>query len=498
MKLTADVIYGFTNSLLASRFDSPKSTPEFHLELWNLMCSTTSKVAVAAPRGHAKSTAVTHSYTLANICFRLKQHIMIVSDTEGQAVDFLRDIKAELIENEALIELFDIKKLAKDRDAEAIVEFNDGHRIRIVAKGSEQKVRGIKWRNKRPDLIICDDLENDEIVMNEDRRDKFRKWFYNALIPCGSQDCLIRVVGTILHLDSLLERIMPPLNSDKTVTRGLGQYGSGQMDSSWESARFKAHDEEYTQILWPSQHSKERLKAVRQSYVDQGFPEGYSQEYLNYPIDESTAYFRKRDFLPLSETDQPEEYYVSADLAISERKQRAYTVFCVASMTSKNKLRFKEVIRFRGDTLEIIEELFRLQNIYKPECFFIEQENIARTLGPVLNKEMQERNIYLTIEKMQATQDKIKRARALQARMRAGMVEFDTEADWYPQFQQELLQFPRGAYMDQVDSAAWIALGLDKITIAPTKAQVEFDMWEMEQEESYSDYDYGRNYITGY
>lgn len=498
MKLTADVIYGFTNSLLASRFDSPKSTPEFHLELWKLMCSNTRKVAVAAPRGHAKSTAVTHSYVLANICFRLRQHIMIVSDTEGQAVDFLRDIKAEFQENESLIQLFDIKRLAKDKESEAIVEFNDGHRVRIVAKGSEQKVRGIKWRNKRPDLIVCDDLENDEIVMNEERRNKFRKWFYNALLPCGSQDCIIRVVGTILHLDSLLERIMPALNNPETITRGLGQYGKGQMDSSWESARFKAHDEQYQLILWESQHSVERLKEIRQSYVDQGFPEGYSQEYLNYPIDEATAYFRKRDFLPLSNDGAPEEFYVSADLAISERKQRAFTVFCVASMTAKGKLRYREVIRFRGDTLEIIEELFRLQNIYRPECFFIEQENIARTLGPVLNKEMQERNIYLTIEKMQATQDKIRRARALQARMRAGMVEFDTEADWYPEFQQELLQFPRGAFMDQVDAAAWIPLGLDKITIVPTKSELDFELWEREQEESYDDYEYGRNYITGY
>lgn len=63
---------------------------------------------------------------------------------------------------------------------------------------------------------------------------------------------------------------------------------------------------------------------------------------------------------------------------------------------------------------------------------------------------------------MTASQDKVKRARALQARMRAGMVEFDEEADWYPEMLQELLHFPRGKYMDQVDALAWIALGLIK------------------------------------
>jgi len=51
MELTADVIYGFTTSLLLSRFDNPKKTPTFHRELWELVCRPESKVAIAAPRG---------------------------------------------------------------------------------------------------------------------------------------------------------------------------------------------------------------------------------------------------------------------------------------------------------------------------------------------------------------------------------------------------------------------------------------------------------------
>lgn len=496
-RLTSDLIYGFTNSLLISRFDAPKPTPDFHLDLWELMCDPHPKVAVAAPRGHAKSTAVTHSYVLANVCFRIKKHVLIVSDTEGQAVDFLRDIKAEFLENEALINLFEIKRLVKDRESEIVVEFEDGEKFRIIVKGSEQKVRGIKWRNMRPDLIVGDDLENDEIVMNEDRRYKFMRWFYGALLPCGGDDTHIRIVGTILHLDSLLENLMPISTDPKTITKELVQY-STDLSRPWKSIRFRAHNEDFSQILWAEKFSKERLQLIRQDYVERGFPEGYSQEYLNYPLDEANAYFRQKDFLPLDESGDPEEFYVSADLAISEKKARAFTVFCVASTTRRGKLRFREVVRFRGDSLEIIDELFRLQNIYKPECFFIEQENIARALGPVLDKEMTERNTYLNIEKMQATQDKIKRARALQARMRAGMVEFDMEAAWFPEFQQELLQFPRGKYMDQVDSAAWIALGLEKIHDAPTKRELFDELYEQEIEDSYDLIDFGRNSVTGY
>jgi len=494
IKLTSELLLGFTNSLLAQSFDGAVRTPEFHLELWDLMCSEEKNVAVAAPRGHAKSTAVTHCYTLANLCFRIKDHIMIVSDTESQAVNFLGDIKLELTENEDLIQLFGVKGFKKDRETEVVVLFEDGYQVRIIAKGSEQKLRGIKWRGKRPNLIIGDDLENDEIVMNDERREKFREWFFKALVPCGSKDCLIRVVGTILHLDSLLERLMPPLGQTGTIEEELKQYST--IKRQWKSYRYKAHNDNFSSILWPEQFSEERLRSIREMYLEQGFPEGYSQEYLNYPIDEQTAYFRKKDFLPLEVDDAPEEYYVSADFAISQKDKTAYTVFTVAGLTPSNKLRFRDVVRFRGDALEIIDEMFNLYSRWKPQMMFVEEENIARTLESVINKEMEVRGVFLPLQRMTASQDKIKRARALQARMRAGMVEFDTEQDWFPVLQQEFLQFPRGAYMDQVDSAAWIALGLDKLYDTPTKHEIEFAQYEDEVEET-SDYYYG-NSITGY
>lgn len=483
IQLSKELIYGFVNGLLASKFDQQVATPEFHLELWDLMCSQKERVAIAAPRGHAKSTAVTHSFTLACICFRVKHHVLILSDTEGQAVNFLGDLKSEFTENEALMELFGVRKLKRDRETEFIVQFEDGHEVKVIARGSEQKLRGIKWRSKRPDLIICDDMENDEIVMNDERREKFRNWFYKAVIPAGSSGCWIRYVGTILHMDSFLERLMPQWGHEDTVIEPLKQYSS--VDKDWLSVRYRAHDEEFKNILWPEMFSKERLQSIRAGYISMGIPEGYSQEYLNYPIDEETAYFRKNDLLPVTGDQDNEEYYVAADLAISEKDKSAYTVFVVAGLDPRNKLRIRDVLRYRGDALEIIDTFFQLNQRYKPEMFFVEQENIARTLGPILNKVMEERNTYFRIEPMTASQDKVKRARALQARMRAGMVEVDHDAEWFPTFQQEFLQFPRGAYMDQVDATSWIALGLEKLYDTPTVQQILSNQYEDELEDMY-------------
>ncbi len=189
MALSANLVFNFVTTLLLSRFDSPKPIPPLHKELWELCTSEDKQVAIAAPRGFAKSTAITHAYVLAMVLFRQRDYVLIVSDTEGQAVQFLGDIKKELVENDLLRETFGITltrgKLTKDTESVAICTFDDGKQFRIEVKGSEQKVRGLKWRNKRPNLIVCDDLENDEIVLNEERRLKFRQWFNNALIPCA-------------------------------------------------------------------------------------------------------------------------------------------------------------------------------------------------------------------------------------------------------------------------------------------------------------------------
>ena len=105
MKLTAELVHGFSESVLAKKYDQRKATPKCHLEWWELCCSEHPLVAIAAPRGHAKSTAVTHAYTLASVLFRDKDFVIIVSDTYDQAVLFLNDIKNELRENEDLIAL---------------------------------------------------------------------------------------------------------------------------------------------------------------------------------------------------------------------------------------------------------------------------------------------------------------------------------------------------------------------------------------------------------
>jgi predicted phage terminase large subunit-like protein len=495
--LTSQVIHGFVQSCLQRKFDQPVATPKCHLEWWDLCCSEDKKVAIAAPRKHAKSTAVTFSFALAAVLFKQYKFVIICSDTESQSTLFLGDIKQELIENEDIIALFGIKKFNKLSETDIIVEFEDGDEFSIMAKGAEQKLRGTKWRGKRPDLIICDDMENDEAIMNSDRREKFRRWFYGALLPTRANGGKVIIVGTILHMDSLLERLMPVISAPKTICTELKDYVEGPA-RDWKAVKYRAHSPDYKHILWAEQWPKQALVLEKESFVNQGLSDVYSREYLNYPIDESSAYFRREDFVPFNQSDfenKQLQYYVGVDFAISQKERADYTVVATVAVNEVGELLVVDIRRGRWDSQEIIEELFSVQRRYRPELVVVETGAIEKAIGPFLRKQMQERGVYLNLYPMVPTKDKLSRARSLQARMRSGGIRYNTTASWYPSLEDEMARFPKDRHDDQVDALSWIGLVVDRVLEAPTiEEQEDEDYNEMLAEEAFG----GRSTITGY
>jgi predicted phage terminase large subunit-like protein len=509
--LTAELIEGFVSSVLVSNFDGPTETPEVHREWWRLCCSDSPLVAIGAPRGHAKSTAITLAYTLAAVLFRNRQFVIIVSDTESQSKDFLGEIKKELQGNDNLISLFRVREFVKDSETDIIVRMEDGYEFRIIAKGSEQKVRGLKWKHKRPDLIVCDDMENDEIVMSPERRLKFRNWVIKALLPCRAPGGIVRVVGTILHLDSFLARICP-IEGEKFTKKEPLKLVSINPRSMWKSIIYAAHEgntpQEITrqdQILWPTRFDKAFFIDKYDIAVDLGSPEGYSQEYLNRPLDEVNALFRRSDFIAMREDEKdsiksgkkPLQYYCGVDLAISERETADYTVFHVVGIDSENYMYHINTIRERLDGREIVDTLLRLSNLYKLQWVAVGKDKIQRSLGPFLREEMLRSGEFVQVIPVTEHQDKIQRCRSIQARMRIGSVKFDKSAEYYPILEAEFLTFPRGKKDDQVDAYSNIGLALDKMSTAYTYAEQQEQEYYDEIQASQSFID-GRSAITGY
>ena len=178
------------------------------------------KLAVAAPRGEAKSTLVTQLFTLWCAVTGRRRFILVIMDAHHQAAVMLEAIKAELESNPRL-QLDFPEQCGPGRIWKEGTAVTRGG-ARFQAFGSGKRMRGLRHGSRRPDLVICDDLENDDNVRSAIQRDKLDGWMRNAVLKLGPADDSMDVicVGTILHHDALLARLLGnPL---------------------WESARFQA------------------------------------------------------------------------------------------------------------------------------------------------------------------------------------------------------------------------------------------------------------------
>ena len=505
-EITKDVVLGFAGSCIVPYLDNASQFGKFHEEILELACSKEKFLAMALPRGHGKSTVITIIYTLAVCLFRQRKFCLIVADTEGQAALFLGQIKQILYDSEQIRTLFGLQtddkglvKFEKDTETDIILKFSDGNMFRIMAKGAEQRLRGLMFNGQRPDLIIMDDMMSDEAVMNKDRREKLNKWIYGSLIPCRSETGIIRFIGTLLNLDDALARLMPHPHAKDTVHEELKMY-STKKKGMWKSVLYRAHNEDMSVLLWPERKTKQMFRELRDDFTEQGIPEVYSCEYLNNPVDDSIRYFRKTDFLPLTEEDKKKHltFYVTADLAISLKERADYTAIVVGGMDENGQLHIVNCIRERLGGDEIVHTLMTLNKVYKPIAIGIEDGQISKALGPYINRAMAETGNYMNIISLKPHRmDKMMRARAIQARMRSSAVKFDVNADWWPMFLDECLSFPRARHDDCVDALSYQGLLIDKMSEGKTISELEDEEYEEEYSKSGLQYE-GRCEQTGY
>lgn len=490
VELTPLIIENFINGFLRDGLADFVPTPQFHREAWAYVCDSDPHVALAAPRGHAKSTGITFAYTLAAILFRVRKFPAIISNTNGKAIEFVRNIKMALADNDKIKRQFRFKRFDKEAEDDFIAVFDDGYQCRVRAAGFGMSVRGFQWGSQRPDLVVGDDMEDDEQVMSPERRAKAQAWFYSALLPMVSRDGVFRIVGTIMHSDSLLQTCI-----DDTET--------------WKSKVWEAHNDDFSQILWPEAFDKKKLQTLQATYVRNGMLDRYNMEYRNRAYDMSSGLFRDEDFLEINDADRlylddnAFPRFVGGDFAISAKQKRDYTVFIVGVL-GPEYLYIVDVVRRRMESEEIVRTMFEVELAHRhrtdgnPLQWFEEDGAIRKALGYALELTMRSEGVYLSLAPQNpGTTDKRTRSMAIRARVRAKAVKFDKEASWWPDLRQEMLEFDRGKHDDQVDALSWIGIGITQLA-TPQDVEDEEEDEFFAQSQAARAGTAGRNKWTGY
>jgi phage terminase large subunit-like protein len=223
--------------------------------------------------------------------------ICIISASETLAVDWLRKIKYEIECNQKINDTWE--DMRSDKWSENHIILKNG--VNIRARGAGGQIRGF-----RPDILICDDLENDESVRSEEQRNQLRDWLFkaclNTLIP-GGQFILI---GTIIHPLSVLADLL-------------------SKDNGWEKRKYQAYIDgiqEEGHELWKVLWTHERLQARKREIGSFAF----SSEFMNSPVNDETAPIKENQIRYWSELPKQYSCVIAVDPAYSEDETADYKV----------------------------------------------------------------------------------------------------------------------------------------------------------------------------
>lgn len=289
----------------------------------------------AAPRGHGKSQVISFLLIIWCIVYKYKRNILLVSDTLDQAKSFISAIKSELEENELLIRdfgsLVSEEKWAQDK----IITQN---KVQVYGRGAGQKLRGNKYGSIRPELVIIDDLENDEAVETEQQRKKLFNWFMKALIPVGTPYTDYIYIGTVLHYESLLQKLLtePSFSMwNRKRYQAVQHFSDSPLWDDWEQMMLDESDPEAGEHAYEfyQEHRDEMLEGVKSLWPESGKdyyenmmelrvsdPGSFASEYMNEPIDPTQAEFLEEWFDYYYELPDIVEVYGACDPSLGKAK----------------------------------------------------------------------------------------------------------------------------------------------------------------------------------
>lgn len=261
--------------------------------------------ADGAPRGNAKSTWTTFGLPLWCVANKHRHFILALSETLAQGETFLSFIKMELETNERLKQ--DFPEICGEGPLWRATVVITKNGVKVQAAGSGQKLRGLRHGSRRPDLVICDDLENDESVESADQRRKLEAWFFKALMKIGSKGTVYIVVGTVLHFESLLNKLLVKPGWKGRTFQAVLRWSDSALWDDWEiiftnvalgkeaaeaaaDEFFEAHKAEMlagTGVLWPEVEDYYYLMKMR---ISEG-PAYFESEKQNEPVNPEDAVF---------------------------------------------------------------------------------------------------------------------------------------------------------------------------------------------------------------
>ena len=477
-------------------------SPDFHRKVINTLMKLESgkKLAVVAPRGHAKTTLVSLLYPLHRILFGEERFILLISESEMQSKYLLEAIGDEIEYNEKLQYFFGDRMgdVWGKEEKEIITGFHpDGSpsgTCKIMVRGTGQKVRGLKYNAYRPTLTIIDDGEGDGNTGTQLQRDKFRRWIDTSVVP-GSDDGKVVFVGTIVDEDSYLNNVAGTKAYNRDGIRTAKGWDSLFFQSILQDVEIGQYiasgkeildENDEPKVLWRDRRPYQWLKSRQEEARSKGDVGYFFQEYQNVPMDDSfrvfkrddiqhySGYYSRRngiDYMCIKDGEESKEIpvntFIGVDPASSENIKANYTVVMVIAVDSDFNIYVVDYYRGQVSPMDGADRIFAMCDMYNPKAVNIEETGHVM-LADYMYKVSKKTGRFLNINPKKAIQKKFYRIKQLQPMFASKSVFLKDE---HFELEQELLAFKEDGTMtkDTLDALRWATDDLYKPRVEKDK-----------------------------
>lgn len=430
----------FASTFLSSYFDRPFASITDTI-FQALDDPTKQKVVIAAPRGWGKTSIDSLAFPARQICYGQKRFIVNVSNTADKAVMDARNLKQALVSSDTkrgdLIPLIfgDLKK-----EPWGEKQFIAGNTF-VMPRGAGQQIRGLNFNGVRPDLIVVDDLEDAEAVMNDERREKLKQWFFADLmnsIDRSSKDWKIVVIGTILHEAALLTQLLK--------------------DETWTRIQISLCDDDL-KSNWPEYMTDDEVRELYKSYQAQGQADTFAREYQNKPISGLDAVFKQayfRYYEPADIVDDKEIYFCTiVDPAKTVKlSSDDSAVVTVGVDLINHKIFFHDCTAGKLHPDELLNAMFEHVTRHNSRILAVEVTSLNEFITQPIKNEMRLRNIHPNFVELKARDKKENRVAQLAPFYRQGYVYHNARVS--SKLELQLMSFPRSELWDVMDAFAYI------------------------------------------
>lgn len=149
--------------------------------------------------------------------------LLLIGKSAEDAKILLSDLQAEFEANPQILADFGEQKKMGGWEEGNFVTKNG---VAFYSLGRGQSPRGLRYRNKRPNYIVWDDAEDDELIRNPERVKRLIKWVFGALYnTMDNKGARFIVANNIIGLDTVVTNIMKRPGARVNIVNAINEQG---------------------------------------------------------------------------------------------------------------------------------------------------------------------------------------------------------------------------------------------------------------------------------